>query len=1281
MLPPPRLLRSLLATVMLTLLIPATESRAATASGANAWTYSSLSYRREVTLPPDTHTRAGVPIWVDLKPLGNVELSTVKVEEITGSSPVAVSAAAYAQPYTGREPRAFWVAPGSTAANTSRRFLIYYNKLSSPASYTFNYNRSGSTFGQYSMTTDASKYRHSLTGDKADFMRVARKVNDVGDSQHAAFYEQGNDLFQFKSPSDSFSPFIGIRMSYAFMGPSFTQALFFNVPGSERYFNAIKSDRNGPTAAFSAHYSISDQVAHQAEVTHRIFQNQPILEYSLTTTPNSGPLLEWDNTTFHSRQFYWNTDTFLGTRMITDLGQDGSPDSNNNCGNYIILGNSSGKAFGLFTFKPGQKRRQTSTHSLQEFFAASSNQGSEVLYYAVGGTDELKLLFTTMKRGYPVGIEQKKNFSVMQPFEGQHFIKGEAVTVVVAGPALGSDASLKVTFPNGTSQTFSPSTNTGRCATFNLGTLSGNYGTWTMGASSGGVTRTRKADMTNPAHPRLLFNQTELNQMRARWQTDSRYEDHIQSRLEDAADAECDRPPVPATITSGPRNYGRRLMSVAGALLMDPNEDEYRTRMWADFKTMMAWKQWDPIGNGVKPFSNEDVERGEVLHQLATVYDWFYTDLTVAERRMYADMFARYADAMLASDYATLLQPRHSNYNYINNSRSIGQCAAIAAIDRAIEHEVDGGRHEPWKKRLDAYWPTLLGVLSSDGAYNAGESYHALLLWALSVWSETRRLNTGDMSLYNSSWFKNMPYYVLYGMMPGRVGNFGGLMPFGNTEPCPYYSLQTDLALPGRLNNPVAQWIADEIDYARVDPLQVVWHEYGRQARDPATLPNWRLFDKKGIFVYRSDWSDHAMYFAGKCGEFWGGHEHPDTGTFVIHRNGFPYVTAPLYLKELGTEDENILAANGKLPRGRTDGNYSDGVESRYWGKTLQSLGSPNYFNVLQDPLPAYEEDSKLTFYNREFVGFGDVIVLRDVIQASAPSTFKLMMHGAKTDPQTERAEPYDLDQYPSTQVFVQTAQSNRIRLYPNLSAKPNESMAIYNVSRTNWTTGIGTWKLATKYIPETLDDDDDRRDNGSGTVYARGGQLTRQVISSTAASCLQVMSFRDDGYNVRAWNTSLADDGMVLYDVGANKSRIKVVWPKNGAMSNVSGAEGLTVTGTMAMRNYENKEFGGRNLKLLRDDSSGSEHSILLSSNVPVTMVSRTAAGIGEAWIACSSAATVTLYCSKEVRGATFNSVKLTWTGSGPLKTFKIPATPAGGQLVLDMRSNAAEADWTRYN
>lgn len=1263
--------------------LAASPARAGVATGASPWTYSSLSYRREVQLPADpSRSRTNVPVFLDLKPLGPIDLTTVKVEDITGNSATACSPAVYAQP-SGRDPRAFWLVGGTVSAGQVRRFLIYYNKLSQAAAYAFNPKRSGgSTALSYALTIDASKYHYTLKSDRVEFMRTAHDITGAKNPQASCFYEQNSGFFEFKDLKSGFNPLAGIRMSYAFYGAAFTDAYYFNVSGAERNFDAIQWDRNGPTIAMSAHYTIKDIVAHKTEVTHRIFQSLPLLEYSVTATPNSGELLNFSNDIFHSRQFFWDSSSYTPVRMLTDLNYDGRLTDEAKTKKWVILADSGNHAFGVFTFKPSTKRKMVSTHSLQEYNDLASEQGSIFVYYGTGTVDELHALFDTMKRGCTLGLEQQQQFTIVQPAEGDHVITGETVTVVVSGAGIKSDLSLRVDYPGGTYTTLRPTGVAGSSNTFNLGVVgaASKFGTWTLTASSGGVQRVRKISVLNPDHPRVLFTASELTKIRARWLTNSHYQTHIQKHLVDSADGVLKSAPPPAVLPDdeGPRGYGRNLLDLAGALLMDPSATAYRTRMWSDFKTMMAWPQWDPVTNNCSYLSGDDTEEGEALQSLAIVYDWYYSDLTVAERRKYGQLLARFADAMMENDLANIYYPRWSNFNSIDNSRSVSQSAAISGVDRAVGPEIPDSRHSVWRTRLDLNFSNLKTVLCTDGSYNAGESYHGLLLWYLFFWSETRRLN-GDTSLYTSNaWFRAMPDYVLYGLMPGRVGNFGGLLSFGNCDPEPYYSLQTDLALPSlRAGNGTAQWIADNIGYIRVEPYQAIWQNYALPETDPATQPNWHFFNRRGIFVFRTSWNNDAMYFATKCGEFWGGHEHPDLGTFVLHRNGYPYIAAPLYVDVTNPEDENILLANGKRPQGSHD-MYSDPTDPRYWGKTLRALGSPEYFNVLQDPTASYEDGSNLKTYNREFVGFGDMIVLRDTITASAASEFHLMFHGYKTNPQTEAGTPYDPNDYPTAQIFEKQSAASRVRLYPNKTASPSEWLTIQDLSRNAWTTNIGAWMLDPSHSS-----DGSEGSSKSGSLKQRGSQLTRVVTGATSARALQLFHFRSDSFAARSWDSSVADDGLVLYyGALANKDdRIKVVWPKGGRMANVTGAEGLTVTGAMAMRNYENKDFGGRDLTLLRDDSAKGEKTVLASSTVPITLASRTASGRGEAWIACDAAAKVTLYCPKKFQSATFNGQAVAVTGSGTQQTFAIPATPLGGKLELHFYQSAGAKDgWNAY-
>ena len=254
------------------------------ASGTQAWLYSTLNYRREIQLPPDsTKARTNMPVFVDLKPFGPIDLTTIKVDEVTGSTPLACKIAAYAQP-SGRDPRVYWTATGTTTAGQTRRFLIYYNKTAKQAPYAYNWSRSGSTFGEKTMTTanvrsyGIERFFHTLKGDRMDLLRAARNdLSVLGDYQKAGFYEidvPDIDFFRIKDLKNNISPLSGLRVNYGFCGEKLTES--FNI-GPDTPFEALLFDRNGPTTAMSARYHITQQIAHKAEVSHRLFQGQPIL--------------------------------------------------------------------------------------------------------------------------------------------------------------------------------------------------------------------------------------------------------------------------------------------------------------------------------------------------------------------------------------------------------------------------------------------------------------------------------------------------------------------------------------------------------------------------------------------------------------------------------------------------------------------------------------------------------------------------------------------------------------------------------------------------------------------------------------------------------------------------------------------------------------------------------------------------------------------------------------------------------------------------------------------
>ncbi|NQU41916.1 hypothetical protein HQ520_01430, partial [bacterium] len=82
-------------------------------SGADTWTFPSREYRREITLPADSASRTDAPILLDLTKIENINVNSVRVDEIVNGLPIPQDDAAYAQP-SGRAPRAFWSATGQT---------------------------------------------------------------------------------------------------------------------------------------------------------------------------------------------------------------------------------------------------------------------------------------------------------------------------------------------------------------------------------------------------------------------------------------------------------------------------------------------------------------------------------------------------------------------------------------------------------------------------------------------------------------------------------------------------------------------------------------------------------------------------------------------------------------------------------------------------------------------------------------------------------------------------------------------------------------------------------------------------------------------------------------------------------------------------------------------------------------------------------------------------------------------------------------------------------------
>ena len=1267
------------------------------------WVYGHLEYRREIVLPADPDgSRNEAPIFLDLTTFdGTVDLESVQAVEVTGGASTAIDATAYAEP-TGDAPVAYWTAPGATTQNSERRFHVYYNKASSTEPYDLIWRDYASFGGSNEMVRDgSSKYYYYLRSDRLELKRGARnKFSGDSDPQHMAFYERNPDNEDFthlKDRNTGFSPLDGIRMNYAFNGSEFTDAFYFNVGGEERSSDSIRFGSDGPTGAMCIKYTITDVLNHSCYETQRLFKDQPLMEFSVTTLAQDGTKPKYAADIYHSRQFYWKDD-FDPSSMNTDIRGDEAIRSNSDVKTWHLLYENANEAIGVFTLRASKKQHWYNSKSLMDYFQLSADASNTLrVYYAVGPRDEILSLFRTMKRGYPMGDEQQQRFSVISPLAGEAVAECESIRVVVDGDQVGGDTILRAQFPDGSTEEFSTYTpadiGSSNAIQFDLGCAGDRdqYGTWNLSAVSSGIERNAYTGVMALDHPRAIFTGAELQQSQARWTTDERYQTHIKQkvfdRVSDYYGYGAVNPDDQSRSDSTLRRFSRAILAYASYLTMEPAATTYRDRMWQDFETISQWERWDPIQNECDDFRTDDVVRGELLQKMALVFDWHNADLTIQKRREYANFLADAAESIFELNLAKPYPVRWNNHNWNHNNRNIIQNAAVAVVERAVAPYIADSRRSQWREKLDSNFNHLMQTLASDGSDNSGYSYNTRCNFSMFLWTETQRLN-GVANVYaQSQWFSNTSLFDLYGMIPGNGSNMAGVIPFGNGDNVPYDSHQMTMSLMSlRKDDPVAQWIAENSDYVRVGDLQPFWLDYGKPSIDPAAMPNWHYFPDRGIFVFRSDWNNDSMYFAAKCGSFWGGHEHPDLGTFVLYRNGFPYIAPAHYVNVSGLEDENIMLINDKGIVGReADTAYAGTAPPEQWGKMDHAFGSPDFFNIIANPTNAYEDGANINQYTREFVGFDSTIVMREKVNLNSSSTVRQLLHGYKTNPLAESDGRYDWYQYPTDQVFFKQG-SGHYRMYPDQADYPDTFMTIFDRSRSSWSTTIEPWELIPSSIPGYLPPGSDRPGNSSKNTYQMGYQLERTASGVSSATSVQVFDFNGGAWQSSPWDSGVADDGVVLYtDDEDSGAKIKVAWPKGGVLDGSAAARGLQASAEMVMRNYQSGVYGGRNLEALRDQSAQGEGEYLILADHPVSIATNFAGGGREAWITTTEPTSIQLYHPDEVAYITMNGQEIGFARSESSVSFALPVVENAQILTISLpsvgtgRSNAA-AGWMWY-
>ncbi len=1187
------------------------------------WEEDSFPFRKIVTLQPHPdRDRTNLPVIAVIEHPGTFVLREMQVYEVSGGmNPVPVAASSWSEP-GGHLTQVGFGAPGLTPAGETREFAVYYQTADSPEPWLW--------------TDSGWATRQQLPGGvigvSGGCCGIVREVDQGTGSLLSGRRGGGQTAFKLLSSgwkvAEGFSNSYQLESNTSIYPPRGVES----EPYADLYYDA-----DGFQAAFAASWGLDTPVPHGLALTQRLFHTWPFAQYLLSAESSVSPL-NFSSNDWNGRHVYL-TDSY--DRMISDTRGDESISSKWDTGMrwLVVYDSATDKGFGWFSSHKGVIRADPDSGPVNVFDSYGYSSGSSLsfsaLWMAAEDKDEIVELFDAMKPGVLVSDYESRDLNIIEPVDGSFYFPEDTLRVAVSTPGNPLPVTATLTLPDDSRQPMEMNRvgnswvwEASAPLVFNV---SHPEGSWTVEVQSGGATRRATVQFRHPVHPRLLFSASDLPQIHSR-------KDGAHAAIWSAMLAEASGYGEPMD-DPGPgkdiRGYANRLINLALIQLVDPTQ-EYDALLWNYFFKMLRYPNWT---SDERPFNNYDLTVGHFLTALALTYDWHYDRFTPAERR---ELRARLAD--MADTWLTTGWLRHypdidwTRYGSVSNNHYWINNEGVAAVAFVLQDELPETRRAAWEERTEANLAVILSVLEDDGTSNEGVAYHSYGQINLFPWLDMRDRANGGQTAHAIPWFANSILWDLYSIAPGGEDNYGGPANFGDCPPYHYNPPHTIQAwLAARLDNGYAQWMAEDLQWPRQTVFSYLWYDPSVAVRVPDGLPPWRLFDNRGIFVWRSSWNNDANYFSLKSGSYFGGHEQPDAGHFILHRAGVPYITDYGYSYWKMTDEHNLILADGSGQYGQ-DNQWMAAVDPAHWAGLPFALGDAAYFDMLADPTPMYQS-SDLQSWQREVVGLQPgIFLVRDVMAAGAQVEFSWLLHGYKTDPPSSENHSYTYIERRLENPWEDQGNGNWL-IRPQASAP---ALQLQDCSADSWSAVIEP----SFYVPEQ------KLDVGGYNEDLESFQLgyrLRRTRSDTAASSL-VAAWFGDAISVAALATSEAE-GVRLYDSAGDVAI--VIWPFSGSAPAMSG---LAVNGAMGGVRQDEPAYFGRDLTQLMQDGQ-----LLVRAQTPVSIFARCehTADVDNphfASVQASSEVVLDLYCPSEPTQLTMDGIAIPFNWNGDLLSVTLP-------------------------
>jgi hypothetical protein len=346
-------------------------------------------------------------------------------------------------------------------------------------------------------------------------------------------------------------------------------------------------------------------------------------------------------------------------------------------------------------------------------------------------------------------------------------------------------------------------------------------------------------------------------------------------------------------------------------------DESYRATVIAEVKAAVAGTNYYP-------------SQHETLLYL-TMFDWFNSEWNTAEKLR---MLQYFQEVVTRCQQTT--RSIFNNHFWWDHHGFRRTAPGVALYGEGVDSTI-----EAWLWSRAQYWfyeqaRQSYGTYAGDhGMSPEGCDYwtvgYTYMSPAAQVWSSGTDDNAFAESYGWSNWAKGAIYlwrpldgrltqWSDYRAFIGRIGETDNYNRLGQSQ---YFSFNCWLAYIRWGNSAEARWIYDNI-VVIPDPItsQIVsstysdcyvhhiWNDAFGPQHNPtaislATIPKSAYFSGYGAVVIRSGWTTSDVMFALKCNRLCAGHDHLDTGSFVIDRGSSLAIDSGYYSSNGDAYDQN----------------------------------------------------------------------------------------------------------------------------------------------------------------------------------------------------------------------------------------------------------------------------------------------------------------------------------------------------------------------------------------